>query len=470
MKIKNLVKLDSWDAYADNLGSSYNYLKNNGLKISYENEEFIGIKMKVINKKNAWSSLVFSLFDWHLNRKVIDISKSSGLAIMYKTTGNNRIKLHLKEKETSPESMHYISLPPSKNWQKLNINFKDFNPLKNNYNRKLNLHMITEIVFNFDFGLPGGEDTLYIKELLINGYIIDFNFIDYKIYRDSIIYKLKNIFFRNINIKKLVQFILSINKCNNIFQILWIIQIIDELDKYKNNGKMNKYFDIFESKPFPIIAYEKTKRIYDYCNWIPADIKNKLNILIKKYENHTLKEKYRFTSLWFDCNIKEWQKTLARFINKPNLSFLEIGSYEGRSTIWLLENILTDKSSKITCIDIFNSYYSYIFDENIKRGKYNNKVTKLNGKSIEILRNLNFNSYDFIYIDGDHSHTAILEDTILCWELLKINGIMIFDDYKIETKIDQKPKIAIDAFLKVFKDKIKITNKKYQVAIEKIKS
>lgn len=56
---------------------------------------------------------------------------------------------------------------------------------------------------------------------------------------------------------------------------------------------------------------------------------------------------------WFSVHIPIWKKELKVYKNKPNLHFLEVGCFEGRATRWLLENILTNKSSKITVIDTF---------------------------------------------------------------------------------------------------------------------
>lgn len=83
-------------------------------------------------------------------------------------------------------------------------------------------------------------------------------------------------------------------------------------------------------------------------------------------------------------------------------------------------------------------------------------------------------SYDFIYIDGDHHAASVLEDAVLSFPLLKKGGIMIFDDYRwgeqLETTPERLniPKPAIDAFLDIYADKIKVLLKDYQVIIEKI--
>lgn len=110
----------------------------------------------------------------------------------------------------------------------------------------------------------------------------------------------------------------------------------------------------------------------------------------------------QFTSDWFSQHIPVWTDVLRDLRGKPHLHFLEIGSYEGRSACWLLENILTHPGSRLTCIDIFNQDEEGIacwkslglpvpadgtlektFDENIRAAGGEKKVTKLKGASRE---------------------------------------------------------------------------------------
>ena len=49
----------------------------------------------------------------------------------------------------------------------------------------------------------------------------------------------------------------------------------------------------------------------------------------------------------------DWENHLKEFKGKPDIHALEIGAHEGLSTVWQLENILTDPTSTITSIDIF---------------------------------------------------------------------------------------------------------------------
>lgn len=199
------------------------------------------------------------------------------------------------------------------------------------------------------------------------------------------------------------------------------------------------------------------------------------------YHTHCQSKGYEFTNEWFPYNIPIWQEVFKQLINLPNLNFLEIGSWEGQSTCWLLDNILTHSTSKITCIDTFAggiehqgteelSTIEKRFDNNIIKSGNLDKVIKIVGFSQTSLRNLPFNSYDFIYIDGSHIASDVLEDTILSWRLLKERGIIIFDDYRWEAYKDQPlkhPAPAIDSFLSIFQDKINIIYQGYQVIIQK---
>src|SRR5574343_585970 len=62
---------------------------------------------------------------------------------------------------------------------------------------------------------------------------------------------------------------------------------------------------------------------------------------------------YNFSQDWFSHN--DLEKYLP-FNRNEELHFLEIGSFEGRSAIWFLENMLLNEKSTITCIDPWLDY------------------------------------------------------------------------------------------------------------------
>ncbi len=51
-------------------------------------------------------------------------------------------------------------------------------------------------------------------------------------------------------------------------------------------------------------------------------------------------ERFNFTKDWFSHNEWNFIKYLAHLIDTP-CRILEIGCYEGRATVWMLENIAT---------------------------------------------------------------------------------------------------------------------------------
>lgn len=161
-----------------------------------------------------------------------------------------------------------------------------------------------------------------------------------------------------------------------------------------------------------------------------------------------------YTSDFFSRHIPIWKDLFTTF--KPKTA-LEIGSYEGRSAEWLLDNI---PGLCLTCVDAWDntavaegldsSNAEKIFDK-----KVGSRARKMKGESGHILRTLTL-EYDFIYIDGNHASAAVLEDLVLSFRLLKKGGVIICDDYTGgwgKNHLDF-PKLAIDSFVNCYWDKL----------------
>ena len=166
---------------------------------------------------------------------------------------------------------------------------------------------------------------------------------------------------------------------------------------------------------------------------------------------------------WFSHNIPVWDVLLNPFKGKPNLRFLEIGSYEGRSAEWLCENILTGEGSELHCVDTFEGGQEHgaaqvqgLFDRFQKRVfKHieSGRLAVIKGRSIQVLSALvaskRNGSYDFVYVDGSHTARDVLADAVLSFELLKPGGGLLFDDFTWNAyrEPDQNPRLAIDSFI-----------------------
>jgi len=174
---------------------------------------------------------------------------------------------------------------------------------------------------------------------------------------------------------------------------------------------------------------------------------------------------FRFTKDWTSKHRELWTKQLAPLRGKPRLQMLEVGTFEGRSAIWFLDNILTHGTSTITCVDVLvDERLEDRFDHNIKVSGHGAKVRKIKDFSQRALGTLEPRSFDIIYIDGCHSPHCVFIDTAYSWELLKAGGYLVFDDYGGQ---QEKPKRIIDPFLAAFAGYIEVLHKDYQVILRK---
>lgn len=179
---------------------------------------------------------------------------------------------------------------------------------------------------------------------------------------------------------------------------------------------------------------------------------------------------YHFTSDVFSSNIPVWTKVLAPYAGRPNVHYLEVGVLEGRSAIWMLENILTHPSCTLTGVDLFPGDLQERYLANLRLSGYADKAITIKGLSQLELRRLQPDSYDIIYVDGGHTADMVLADAVLCWELLKMGGLLIFDDYRWERETypdELRPGVAIDAFITAYRNYLEIVHRDYQAIVRK---
>jgi predicted O-methyltransferase YrrM len=197
----------------------------------------------------------------------------------------------------------------------------------------------------------------------------------------------------------------------------------------------------------------------------------------------------QFTSDWFTNALVNFDyiKTYLIKEEKSINDILEIGSHEGRSTCWMLENMLVDTGT-MTCIDPFAdrpvtafSYDSIPEDRSIEQlFRANTAEVKKPGQTLEVVANMSFpalaqlivdkRQYDFIYVDGSHNADDALADAVMCFGLLRPGGVMLFDDYLWEDGVSAylgRPKQSIDAFVNMFYHRLKLGLVNYQLAIVK---
>ncbi|MDX2143832.1 MAG: class I SAM-dependent methyltransferase [Rhodospirillaceae bacterium] len=186
---------------------------------------------------------------------------------------------------------------------------------------------------------------------------------------------------------------------------------------------------------------------------------------------------YDFTQDWFSKHVPVWNKLLPSFAPRK---YLEIGSYEGRSACYIIDRFSADASLDIHCIDTWEGGVEHgkvamgdverRFDANIALARQSAKhpahVTKHKKRShvalAELMTTGHALSFDVVYIDGSHQAPDVLADAVLSFPLLRVDGLMIFDDYLwSEDRAGKQdafgmPKPAIDAFLNIYQRKMLI--------------
>jgi hypothetical protein len=193
----------------------------------------------------------------------------------------------------------------------------------------------------------------------------------------------------------------------------------------------------------------------------------------------TIQEKV-FTQDWSHCR-NYWPDMFLDYglVGKPDLHFLEIGCFEGMTTLWLLDNVLTDPSSHITVVDTFygspefdrlnvDRDFRHRFCDNIR--EYINRVNIVVGPSAIMLPSLPINEFDFIYVDGSHTADDVYCDATYSWPKLKQGGLMVFDDYAWGAGLpdSERPGPAIDYFVNEHSDELEVRHIHYQYVVEKV--
>lgn len=239
-------------------------------------------------------------------------------------------------------------------------------------------------------------------------------------------------------------------------------------------------------KVFGYKIYLKIKSIYKILfenDWI-------VQLIIKNYDttqdlNHnisTLKKnncdieliKKKFSNFNFNFNSEKisWHYHFFSGFKKDKLDILEIGTHQGNFTNFCA---ICNSTSKITTIDAPTSDESFLnaYDkdpliikshiENRTKNLLLNNINFIELNSFYLLNKFNKNSFDLIWVDGDHLNPQVTFDIFSSLHLIKNDGYILVDDivketfknkqvsnesYKVIENLKQKKIIEVDYLVK----------------------
>ncbi len=193
---------------------------------------------------------------------------------------------------------------------------------------------------------------------------------------------------------------------------------------------------------------------------------------------------YTFTKDYFRHSEYNWWHVAHRWYmeeerpyhirKKSACKVLEIGSFEGSSTVWFIENLVKNYDCELHCVDRwleinpkddatpdgkasmvgaesrFDSNVSIACDLHLTQEQKDEKLFVWKGCSssqlVEITKQYGERSFDIIFIDGSHDQNQVMIDAMMSYKLLDYGGLIVFDDYTLYQGPDQNLKSCIDSF------------------------
>lgn len=138
---------------------------------------------------------------------------------------------------------------------------------------------------------------------------------------------------------------------------------------------------------------------------------------------------------------------LRTLLGQDKKTYTEIGTYCGGSASLMLHHHL---NTTINCIDPLHVLKNQenILRSNINKFNLNNYTVNIHKRFsndisfVNELKNNNFRT-DILFIDGDHSYDAVIDDFSNYKDFVNAGGYIIFDDY-LDYKHSPQVKPAVD--------------------------
>jgi hypothetical protein len=187
-----------------------------------------------------------------------------------------------------------------------------------------------------------------------------------------------------------------------------------------------RFAELVRTRPPPIVI-----RLYvstlAFRIALRARISGEENALVRDLDRD-LDREGTYSTRWFDGNAIEWMRIFRaqRLQDKP-IRVLEIGSWEGRSTVFMVHHLLM---VEVTAFDTWQGGREHagdprlerveeLFDANVAR--YGAWLTKIKSTSAEFLRSYRPSTpFDLVYVDGSHHADDVMLDAMWGFDLPRL--------------------------------------------------
>jgi hypothetical protein len=157
----------------------------------------------------------------------------------------------------------------------------------------------------------------------------------------------------------------------------------------------------------------------------------------------------------------KWVGILPEY-TKP-IKIMEIGAYHGANVCSLVKTFAKHPDTQIHCVDPwidYNDYEEYKGKQGTNYSKFLNNIAHLSPEDVAKIYIHRMSSahldtrfvdesFDVIYIDGNHTSKYVLQDAMLSLKKLVPGGYLIFDDVH-----DKDVVVGINMFLSIAKESV----------------
>lgn len=182
----------------------------------------------------------------------------------------------------------------------------------------------------------------------------------------------------------------------------------------------------------------------------------KAPIIATQTNKKKLDDRYTLNQGWYDALLNtdmvlstDPQASALKLKPEEQRQIVEIGVYEGASTVFWSDFYLNHPKSRLISIDPFTGSQEHHEDPNkypeltnIEFTARGNIAKSNNAAKIEVIKGCSWDVFpelnrrfanerwiDVLYIDGAHDPVSVARDTALYLPMVKSEGICIFDDF-----------------------------------------